>query len=280
MFPAESLPAFLVFAQHLNFTRAAAELHISQPALHVKVRKLAEAMGKPLYRRVGRRLVLTVDGEALARFARDREEQLTRFLAGTTEPGPIVLAAGAGAYLYLLGDVIARNASRLRLMTASRTQALAAVRDGRAHIGVAVLDVLPGDLDTVLLATYPQMLVVHKDDPRAHATTLTLADLDGTALIVPPPTRPLRVHLERALNAAGVAWSVAVETEGWPLMLHFVRLGVGAAVVNGCVDVGPDLVGVPITDLPTVPYYAVHHPDTLRDPRADALLVQIRLGST
>ena len=54
---ADALASFAVFADHLNFTRAAEELHISQPALHVKVRKLSESLGRPLYRRAGRRLL-------------------------------------------------------------------------------------------------------------------------------------------------------------------------------------------------------------------------------
>jgi len=69
---ADALASFVAFAEHLNFTRAAADLHISQPALHVKIRKLAQALGRPLYHRSGRRLVLTADGEAVARFARTR----------------------------------------------------------------------------------------------------------------------------------------------------------------------------------------------------------------
>ncbi|TMQ90362.1 LysR family transcriptional regulator [Actinomadura soli] len=43
----DALASFAVFADHLNFTRAAEELHISQPALHVKVRKLADTLGRP-----------------------------------------------------------------------------------------------------------------------------------------------------------------------------------------------------------------------------------------
>ena len=106
---ADALASFAVFAEHLNFTRAAAELRISQPALHVKVRKLALALGRPLYHRSGRRLVLTADGEAVARFARTHDERLADFLAefaGVVPGRPVVLAAGQGAYLYLLGDTI------------------------------------------------------------------------------------------------------------------------------------------------------------------------------
>jgi len=46
--------AFVVFAEHLNFTRAAHQLHISQPALHVQIKKLSDAIGRPLYRRNGK----------------------------------------------------------------------------------------------------------------------------------------------------------------------------------------------------------------------------------
>jgi DNA-binding transcriptional LysR family regulator len=49
------------------------------------------------------------------------------------------------------------------------------------------------------------------------------------------------------------------------LMLHFVQLGVGVAVVNGCVRT--DLPSVPIVDLPAVPYYAIHRRGALADPR-------------
>ncbi|MFD0541615.1 LysR family transcriptional regulator [Actinomadura luteofluorescens] len=55
----DALASFAVFADHLNFTRAAEALHISQPALHVKVQKLADTLGRPLYTRQGRRLALT-----------------------------------------------------------------------------------------------------------------------------------------------------------------------------------------------------------------------------
>src|SRR5688572_26397317 len=139
----DALRAFAVFAEHRNFTRAATELAISQPALHVKVRKLGDALGRPLYRREGRRLELTADGEAVARFANRLDRETTGFLAGLRggdDTRPVVLAAGEGAYLYLLGDAVRRLAdpagSRLRLVTAGTADMLAAVRTGRASLGV------------------------------------------------------------------------------------------------------------------------------------------------
>src|SRR5690348_13188227 len=137
----DALRSFAVFADHLNFTRAAAELRISQPALHVKIRKLAQALGRPLYHRSGRRLVLTGDGEAVATFARSHDQRLADFLAefaGVVPDRPVVLAAGQGAYLYLLGEtiraVLAEEPTRLRLLTCDHRQMLAAVRTGQAQL--------------------------------------------------------------------------------------------------------------------------------------------------
>ena len=278
----DGLAVFVVFADHLNFTHAAAELHISQPALHVKIRKLAQALGRPLYYRSGRRLVLTADGEAVARFARAHDDRLAQFLADFTGVArrPVVLAAGQGAYLYLLGDtvraVLAEEPTRLRLINCDHRQMLAAVRTGQAHLGVGVLDVLPEDLIALELARFPQLLLVPDDHRLARRRSVTLADLAGTSLVVPPQRRPQRVLLEQALRAAGADWTVAVEAEGWPLIAHFAALGVGLAVVNGCVPAPPGVVARPITDLPPVVYHVVHQPSALSDPRVAGLLDRIR----
>lgn len=272
----DALASFAVFADHLNFTRAAEELHISQPALHVKVQKLAETLGRPLYTRHGRRLALTPAGEQVARFARDLDARMTAFLAGVhgTAPDRVpTLAAGEGAYLYLLGDAVHPG---IRLINGDRARTLTAVRTGRADLGVAVLDVLPADIEAIHLASYPQVLVMPDDHPLTAKTHLTLADLADAALIVPPPTGPHRITLERALRAAEVPWSLAVEAEGWPLMLHFASLRVGLAVVNGCVPPPPGLTGREIIDVPAVPYYALHLPGRADDPLVAGLLTAIR----
>lgn len=71
-------------------------------------------------------------------------------------------------------------------------------------------------------------------------------------------------------------WSIAVEAEGWPLMLHFASLRVGLAVVNGCVPPPPGLAAREIIDLPAVPYYALHLPGRADDPLVADLLTAIR----
>ena len=53
-------------------------------------------------------------------------------------------------------------------------------------------------------------------------------------------------------------WTVAVEATGWDLMLSFVQLGVGAAVVNAYCRLPRGLRGIPIPELPTLRYHVFH----------------------
>ena len=47
----DTLAAFVAFAERNNFSAAAERLHLSQPAVHLRVQKLASDLGRALYRR-------------------------------------------------------------------------------------------------------------------------------------------------------------------------------------------------------------------------------------
>jgi len=63
--PLNALRAFEAAARHLNFTRAAIELCVSQGAVSHQVAALEERLGMPLFRRLPRGLALTDEGQAL-----------------------------------------------------------------------------------------------------------------------------------------------------------------------------------------------------------------------
>ncbi|MCP5151952.1 MAG: transcriptional regulator GcvA [Ectothiorhodospiraceae bacterium] len=62
--PLTALRAFEAAARHLSFTRAAAELHVTQAAVSHQVRGLEEQLGVKLFRRTSRHLLLTDAGQA------------------------------------------------------------------------------------------------------------------------------------------------------------------------------------------------------------------------
>jgi DNA-binding transcriptional LysR family regulator len=82
----ELLRTFLAVAQSLSFTRAGAGLSLSQPTVSQHVRRLEQAVGRPLFVRDTRSVTLTADGEAMAGFARSilaAHEQAVAYFTGS-----------------------------------------------------------------------------------------------------------------------------------------------------------------------------------------------------
>jgi DNA-binding transcriptional LysR family regulator len=260
----DSVVAFAAFADAMNFSVAARQLHISQPALHVKVRKLGEQLDRALYRKVGRSLELTEHGEAIARYDRQLRASAAEVLgqlSGTGEQ-PVALAAGEGAYLYLLGAGIGRfqrdTRLPLRLLSLDGEGTVAAVLGGKAQLGVAPLDAVPEALQSVVLTTVGQVLAVSSGHRLAGRSRLKLKDLPGERLVVPPLGRPHRQMLGTLLQSEQVDWEVAMEANGWELMLSFVAMGVGSAVVNACCRLPKGVVAIPLPELPSLHYRCFH----------------------
>lgn len=65
------IQVFESVSRHLSFTRAAEELHLTQPTVSAQVKSLADAVGLQLYEQVGRNIYLTEVGEALASSCRE-----------------------------------------------------------------------------------------------------------------------------------------------------------------------------------------------------------------
>ncbi len=259
----DRLFAFTLFAEHLNFTRAAKALHISQPALHVQIRKLTEEVGRPLYRRAGRALALTPEGKRIAAYGREVEARGRAVLdevRGVASSGPVVLASGQGAFSYLLGPAIRKFPQRkwpLRLVTMTGPDAIEAVRDARAHLAVLATETPPADLLVTSLCAIGQRVILPRGHRLARKKGLKPADLAGEPLIVAPPGSPHRVMLQQLLRASGRELDVAVEATGWELMLQFARYRLGIAVVNDFCPVPAGMVGLPLKGAPAATYYLV-----------------------
>jgi DNA-binding transcriptional LysR family regulator len=266
----DALLAFAEFAEDGNFSRAALRLHLSQPALHAKITKLGGAIGRPLYVRRGRSIEITDTGRRVQRLARELAASTQAFQDELQEkhaPPSVALAAGEGAYLYLLGAGIrahlAQRRHRLELITADGVATVESIRNGRAQIGVAALETIPRDLTAEPLTRVGQMLAMPRRHPLAARRSIRLKDLADAALIVPPAGRPHRTMLAQLLQSAQVEWQVAVEASGWELMLHLVRLGMGLAVVNACCRIPTGLTTRPMPELPAIQYHLIYRKEGL-----------------
>ena len=73
------LEVFAAIARLGSFTRAAEELHLTQPTVSMQIKKLTDAVGLPLFEQVGKRVYLTEVGHALHDFSRQIFDHFSRF---------------------------------------------------------------------------------------------------------------------------------------------------------------------------------------------------------
>ena len=70
------LSVFQAVAQHSSYTRAAEELHLSQPAVSMQIRQLEESAGLPLFEKLGKQIHLTEAGREFAHYSKNISQQL------------------------------------------------------------------------------------------------------------------------------------------------------------------------------------------------------------
>lgn len=106
------LQIFLSVAKHLNYTRAAKEVNLSQPSVSVRMRELERDLGTKLFEQLGKKIALTEAGELLVSYAgrviaamtdaRDAIDQLQGL-----ERGSLRIGASTTPGMYLVPRTIA-----------------------------------------------------------------------------------------------------------------------------------------------------------------------------
>ena len=57
-------------ARHLSYTRAAEELHLSQPGVSMQIKQLEDVVGLPLFEQIGKKMHLTVAGREIYAYSK------------------------------------------------------------------------------------------------------------------------------------------------------------------------------------------------------------------
>ena len=120
-----TLRAFDAAARQLNFTRAAQDLCVTQAAVSHQVKALEDHIGRPLFRRTARGLVLTDVGATLAPVVREAFSGVERLLDAFRQEGPREVLTVGVVGTFAVGFLLERLASfraqhpriELRLLT-------------------------------------------------------------------------------------------------------------------------------------------------------------------
>src|SRR5262245_44401301 len=171
---ARQLKVFECVARHLSFSRAAEELHLTQPAVSTQVSKLEEHAGNALFEQFGKKVYLTAAGAELLAISRAiiaqfeaAEAAMTQFrgvTGGRLNVG--VISAGDYSLPRMLVEFAGRNKGvTLNLTVHNRAELLARISENQTDLAIMVRP--PTDMDTVAqpFAPHPYVIVAPPNHP-------------------------------------------------------------------------------------------------------------------
>ena len=190
-----TLRYFLAVAAEENMTAAAISLHISQPALSYQIAELEKELGKQLFVRSGRKMILTDEGM----FLRSRAEEIIDLAdrtgaelgEGTAEVhGDIYIGAAESLSLHMLAAVIADFRKEyphvvFHFHSGTMDDVYEKLNRGTIDFAVVVEPFSPDGCEVTALPSADRMgIVIRKDHPLAGKKAVSASDLYDLPLIL------------------------------------------------------------------------------------------------
>lgn len=238
---------FIAIVEQGSFSRAAAILHIAQPALSLHVRNIEADLGTPLLFRSPQGVVPTEAGEILLRNARIILDQLViteeEIRGHKSDPSGVVRLGLPGTISEILSVPLITEARRrypriqLRIAEAMSGFVLEWMRESRIDLAVIYRKVSDAGLATVELLEEELVFfapgkelgegVVLPEPGRC----LSLSEVAELPLILPGQDHGLRSLLDQYANAAKVDLNVSIEVDSYSNIKELVAAGFGCSVL-------------------------------------------------
>lgn len=236
------METFLAVAEERSFSRAAARLHRTQPAVSQAIAKLEGELGEVLFERSSRDGTLTDAGEVLREYASKLLNLRNEAAGALTElrelhRGRLNLAANEYTCLYLLPllDEFRRQNSRIKLAV-QRTLASRISDEVLMHsVELGVLSFRPDDTQVKSMVVYRDELafVVNPRHPLAGAGRVSIRQLGGQNFIAHNIPSPQRQKVIQAFKRHKTPLQMGVELPSLEAIKRFVEMGNGVALVPG-----------------------------------------------
>lgn len=235
------LNALRMVARLGSVSSAAAEMHVTQPAVSLQLRQLEEATATPLTRKVGRGIQLTAAGEVMADYAEriialwneagNELAALRGVISGTLRIGAVTTAE------YLLPPMLVmfttdRPDVRIQLKVGNRDEIVNML--GRHEIDLAIMGTPPREFRTVAapFAKHPMAFVASVSHPLMNKSKVSLDDIQAANMLVRERGSGTRVAVERLFKEAGCTFRIGSELSSNEAIKRMVVAGLGVAFLS------------------------------------------------
>lgn len=240
----KQMEAFLLIAQLKNFTKAAAQLDMSQPAISFQIKSLEEELNITLFERTDKKVVLTEAGRLLYPNALQMVRMYNKIKAGIDDlrevkAGHLMLAAAPVAGECLLPLLIGGFREQYPGVTVSlqiggSAQVARWLKEREVEIGIAGYQVKAEGVECQPWITDDMVVITPPWHP-LNGEEAPLAVLTGESIIVREAGSGSRQALERQLLKHNITldqFSGLLELGSARALINAVRLGLGIGVVS------------------------------------------------
>jgi DNA-binding transcriptional LysR family regulator len=237
------LESFLAIVREGSFVRAARRIHLSQPTLSEHVLELERELGKSLFSRRRRQVMLTEAGRVFEPYAArvvaslEAATQAVADLDGLRH-GSLLVGASTTPGIYVLPRIIGRFRARypgidLTLRIANSRTIEERVRAGHLDLGVVGGHVLGAGEQCLAAGLVDELVLIV---PRGHAwarrRSVDVKRFCEQPVLMREEGSATRHVMERALQQAGVRCRAAMELDHTEAIKQAVMAGLGVALVS------------------------------------------------
>jgi DNA-binding transcriptional LysR family regulator len=272
--PLDALTSFATLADELHFTRAAARLHVAQPALTKRIQQLERSLGVRLFVRTRRSVKLTSDGEVLLekarhviRAAEDLAATARRLSDG--ELGRLRIGFTPSAPHHVLPALMRtfrrqHPAISCMLAEASSEDQIRQILEGELDVGILRPPaVRPSTLVCTTFLQEPYVAVLPRSHRLASARAVSLTDLSSEPIVIIARRVVAAIHdqILAACVAAGFTAHIAQEATHIHAVVALVSAGCGVSLLpKSAAELGVrDVVCRPLTHTSLQTVMAVAH---------------------
>jgi len=230
---ARHIQYFLAVAEHLSFTKAAAALHVSQPALSQQVRHLEESLGAQLFDRSGRTTRLTDAGDVYLLYARRAHQELREAKnaihdVSDLSRGSLRIAVTPTFTTYLVGPLIEAFHSRhpkitVNLKEISQERIEELLLAGELDVGIAFDEINTPDIEAIPLLNETLALVVNRKHRLAEERAITSKGLSVESLVLLSTEFATRDQIDRYCRKHAIRPQVQMEVNALGAVIEIVR---------------------------------------------------------
>ena len=240
-FTLRQLQVFEKVANHLNYSRAAEELCLSQPAVSMQIKQLEGHIGLPLFEQMGKKIFLTEAGRELHHYARSIAQQLTEMEAVFNEmkglgQGKLTISVVNTAN-YFTPRLLARFCQRypeinVILQVANRDAVLKQLADNSTDL--AIMGQPPKGLDLIAesFLDNPMVVIAAPNHPLTAVKQVKFDQLAEQTFVSREQGSGTRSAMERVFAKYNIQPRISMEMETNEAIKQAVQAGMGLGILS------------------------------------------------